>query len=43
MRRDWLFEISESPLRGYWKQFSYLVSVSIVRITCGSRGQSTPG
>ena len=21
LRRDWLFEVSESPSRGYWKQF----------------------
>ena len=21
MRRAWLFEVSESPSRGYWKQF----------------------
>ena len=48
MRRAWLFVVSESPSRGYWKQFllsrpckhsQYLPVV----VGKGGGGQSTPG
>ena len=42
MRRAWLFEVSESPSRRYWKQFSCLVCMNI-EFTCGREGQSTLG
>ena len=38
LRTAWLFEFSESPSRGYWKQFSYLILLNTVWIYLQQRG-----
>ena len=44
LRRAWLYEVSESPSRGYWKHFlSYLIPMNTVRIYMQRRGTFYPG